>query len=334
MPVRPYMRLISQSGVLGELEPIMKSRHLISIADLPAEDVHEIFRVAAQLKKAWKRGERDTCMEGKTLAMIFEKASMRTRVSFEVAMTQFGGHAICLAREDIKLGERESVADVARVLSRYVDAITIRTFKHAHVEELARYAGVPVINGLSDYSHPCQALADVFTMMEKGLDLAALKMAFVGDCNNVARSLALLSAKLNMRMVVASPKRYAFGAGDRAQIARCANGPLKFEILENPAEAVKDADVVYTDVWASMGQEAEAAQRRREFAAYAVNASLLKQAKPGAFVMHCLPAHRGEEIAADVIDGPQSIVVDQAENRLHVQKAILKLLVCPPVTKP
>jgi ornithine carbamoyltransferase len=309
----------------------MKSRHLISIADLPVEDIHEIFKVTAQLKKAHKRGQRDLCMEGKTLAMIFEKSSMRTRVSFEVAMAQFGGHAICLAREDIKLGERESVADVARVISRYVDGIMIRTFKHSHVEELAKNSTVSVINGLSDFSHPCQALADVYTMIEKGLELSKMKVAYVGDSNNVARSLALLCAKLNVRLAIASPKRYSFGPGDRALIARCANGPTPVEFIEKPEEAVKDADVVYTDVWASMGQETEAAQRKKDFSGYAVTTALLMHAKPGAFVMHCLPAHRGEEIAADVIDGPQSIVVDQAENRLHVQKAVLKLLMCPSV---
>jgi ornithine carbamoyltransferase len=307
----------------------MKSRHLISIADLPVEDIREIFRVAADVKAALKRGENDLCMSGKTLAMIFEKASMRTRVSFEVAMTQFGGHAICLAREDIKLGERESIPDVARVISRYVDGIMIRTFKHSHVEELARHAGVPVINGLSDYSHPCQALADVFTMKEKGLDLTEIKVVYVGDSNNVARSLAFLCAKLGIRMAAASPKKYSFGAKDLALIARCGDDRPRFEILEDPVRAVKGADVVYTDVWASMGQESEAVERRKHFAAYAVNAGLMKHAKPGALVMHCLPAHRGEEIAADVIDGPKSIVVDQAENRLHVQKAILKLLMCP-----
>jgi ornithine carbamoyltransferase len=297
----------------------MKSRHLISISDLSADDINEIFQVAARLKSAHKRGEQDLCMAGKTLGMIFEKASMRTRVSVEVAMTQFGGHAICLAREDIKLGERESVADVARVLSRYVDGITIRTFKHSHVEELAKYATVPVINGLSDYSHPCQALADLFTIKEKGLNLGRIKMAYVGDSNNVARSLALVCAKLGVRLAVASPKRYSFGPSDLALIARCASGPSRFQALENPEAAVQDADVVYTDVWASMGQESEAAERRRHFARYSVTQALIKRAKPNAFVMHCLPAHRGEEIAADVIDGPQSIVVDQAENRLHVQ---------------
>ena len=307
----------------------MKSRHLISIADLPVEDINEIFKVTAQLKRAHKRGQRDLCMEGKTLAMIFEKSSMRTRVSFEVAMAQFGGHAICLAREDIKLGERESVADVARVISRYVDGIMVRTFKHSHVEELAKNSTVPVINGLSDFSHPCQALADVYTMIEKGLEPAKMKVAYVGDSNNVARSLALLCAKMNVHMAVGSPKRYAFGSADRALITRCAGGPAAVEFVEKPEEAVKNADVVYTDVWASMGQEAEAAQRKKDFAGYCVTAALMAHAKPGAFVMHCLPAHRGEEIAADVIDGPQSIVVDQAENRLHVQKAILKLLMCP-----
>ena len=307
----------------------MKSRHLISIADLPVEDIHEIFKVADGLKKAHRRGQRDLCMEGKTLAMIFEKSSMRTRVSFEVAMTQFGGHAICLSRDDIKLGERESVADVARVISRYVDGIMIRTFKHSHVEELAKNSSVPVINGLSDYSHPCQALADVYTLIEKGLDLAKIKVVYVGDSNNVARSLALLCAKLSVRLAVGSPRRYAFGPGDRALIARCAGGPTTVEFVEKPEEAVKGADVVYTDVWASMGQEAEAAQRKKDFAGYCVTTALLRHAKPGAYVMHCLPAHRGEEIAAEVIDGPQSIVVDQAENRLHVQKAILKLFMCP-----
>ncbi len=307
----------------------MKSRHLVSIADLPAEDIQEIFKVAARLKKAHQRGLRDQCMVGKTLAMIFEKASMRTRVSFEVAMSQFGGHAICLAREDIRLGERESVPDVARVISRYVDGIMIRTFRHSHVEELARHSDVPVINGLSDFSHPCQALTDVFTVVERGLDLAKAKIAYVGDSNNVARSLALLSAKLNLQLVIASPKKYSFGPADHALIARCAGGPSRVQMSEDPQQAVRGADVVYTDVWASMGQEAEAAQRRKDFAGYGVTAALLKLAKPAAIVMHCLPAHRGEEIASDVIDGPQSVVVDQAENRLHVQKAILKLLLCP-----
>jgi ornithine carbamoyltransferase len=266
-------------------------------------------------------------LAGKTLALLFEKPSLRTRVSFEVAMQQLGGRALYLSPAEVGLGGREPVADVARVLSRYVDAIAARTFKHETVEELARWADVPVINALSDGEHPCQTLADLLTIYEKKGRWRGLVLSFVGDGNNVARSLMLGSAMVGMDFRIASPQGYSLSKAlvDRAESLAAASGAAVF-CLESPQEAVRGADVVYTDVWASMGQEEEQAERMRAFSGYQVNAELLALASPDAIVMHDLPAHRGEEIADEVIEGPQSVVFDQAENRLHAQKAVLALI--------
>lgn len=274
-----------------------------------------------------KNGQTVSILGGKTLALLFEKPSLRTRVSFDVAMQQLGGHALYLSPAEVGLGEREPVADVARVLSRYVDAIAARTFKHETVEELARWADVPVINALSDGEHPCQALADLLTIYEKKDRWRGLVLAFVGDGNNVARSLMLGSAMVGMEFRIASPQGYCVSRAlvDKAESLAAASGAAVV-CVESPQEAVRGADVVYTDVWASMGQEKEQVERRRAFSGYQVNAELLALASPDAIVMHDLPAHRGEEIADEVIEGPQSVVFDQAENRLHAQKAVLALI--------
>lgn len=274
-----------------------------------------------------KNGQSVSILGGKTLALLFEKPSLRTRVSFDVAMQQLGGHTLYLSPAEVGLGEREPVADVARVLSRYVDAIAARTFKHETVEELARWADVPVINALSDGEHPCQALADLLTIYEKKDRWRGLVLAFVGDGNNVASSLMLGSAMVGMEFRIASPQGYCVSRAlvDKAESLAAASGAAVV-CVESPQEAVRGADVVYTDVWASMGQEKEQVERRRAFSGYQVNAELLALASPDAIVMHDLPAHRGEEIADEVIEGPQSVVFDQAENRLHAQKAVLALI--------
>jgi len=301
----------------------LHGRHLISVADLSPRDVQRVVDVALQTKN----GQSVSILGGKTLALLFEKPSLRTRVSFDVAMQQLGGHALYLSPAEVGLGEREPVADVARVLSRYVDAIAARTFKHETVEELARWADVPVINALSDGEHPCQALADLLTIYEKKDRWRGLVLAFVGDGNNVARSLMLGSAMVGMEFRIASPQGYCVSRAlvDKAESLAAASGAAVV-CVESPQEAVRGADVVYTDVWASMGQEKEQVERRRAFSGYQVNAELLALASPDAIVMHDLPAHRGEEIADEVIEGPQSVVFDQAENRLHAQKAVLALI--------
>jgi len=306
----------------------MKCKDLTTIVDLSLEDINELFALTAELKESHKRGEVDHCLAGKTLGMIFEKSSMRTRVSFEVAMTQLGGHAIYLTKHDINLGERESVKDVASVLSRYVDCITIRTYAHETVVELADSSCVPVINALSDYTHPCQALTDLYTIKEKKGSLENIKLTYIGDGNNVARSLAFLCAKLDVSCRIASPENYELPAGFLKEIKGIATSGASIEQYRDPKEAVEDADVIYTDTWVSMGKEEEVEIRRNDFKGYQVDSELVSLAKKGVFVMHCLPAHRGEEITDDVIDGPNSIVYDQAENRLHIQKALLKLLIC------
>jgi ornithine carbamoyltransferase len=293
--------------------------HSLSILDLTRGDVEEIFAAAARLKAEQKRGEPHPLLQGRTLAMIFEKPSLRTRVSFEVGMFQLGGHTIHLAPETVQLGVRESVSDVAQNLGRWVDGIMARVFRHATVEALARASGVPVINGLSDHEHPCQALADVFTLAEHGFDPKKTRLAFVGDGNNVCHSLVLLAGLLGMTIVVSSPNGFEPDL-DVVQRARALGASV--ELVHVPVEAVRGADAIYTDVWTSMGQEAEREKRVRAFQAYQVNRALVAHAKPGARVMHCLPAHRGEEITDDVLDGPQSLALAQAENRLHVQKAV------------
>ncbi|HDY66960.1 MAG TPA: ornithine carbamoyltransferase [Candidatus Scalindua sp.] len=306
----------------------MQCKDLITIADLSPEDVDELFALTTEMKASYKRNEADHYLAGKTLGMIFEKSSMRTRVSFEAAMTQLGGHAIYLTKQDINLGVRESVKDVAAVLSRYVDCITIRTYAHETVVELANSSSVPVINALSDYTHPCQALADLYTIKEKKGGLENIKLAFVGDGNNVARSLAFLCAKLNVSYQIASPENYELSAEFLEKVRGIATSSTCIEQYRDPKKVVGNADVIYTDTWVSMGKEKEVETRRNDFKGYQVNSTLVSYARKDVSVMHCLPAHRGEEITDDVIDGPNSIVYDQAENRLHIQKALLKLLIC------
>ena len=306
----------------------MQCKNMVSVADLEREDVDELFALTAEMKESNKRGVTDLCLAGKTLGMIFEKSSMRTRVSFEVAMTQMGGHAIYLTKHDINLGERESIKDVSKVLSRFIDCVAIRTYDHKTVTALADYSSVPVINALSDYTHPCQALTDLYTIKEKIGSLDNVKLSYVGDGNNVARSLAFLCAKLKVSCTIASPENYELSAEFLDELENYVKGKDSY-IKQNrdPREAVKDADIIYTDTWISMGEEAEAETRRKDFNGFQVNSELISYAKKDVFVMHCLPAHRGEEITDDVIDGEHSIVYDQAENRLHVQKALLKLLI-------
>lgn len=299
----------------------MQPRHLITVADLSLDEIDRIFTMTRELKSA---NVMNHSLKGKTLALVFEKSSLRTRVSFEVAMRELGGAAIYLSRQDVDLGHRESVRDVAMTLSRYVDAVAVRTFSHNTVLDMARNSTIPVINALSDYYHPCQALTDVYTIMEKCGTLEGVKVSFVGDGNNVARSLALLCARLGVSFSIATPRGYELDEEFLGKLRAVANrGSLT--VTHDPREAVRDADVVYTDTWVSMGQEAETEKRRRDFQGYCVDAQLVSLAKKGVLVMHCMPAHRGEEITSEVLDGPNSIIYDQAENRLHVQKAILKL---------
>ncbi|MBI2471072.1 MAG: ornithine carbamoyltransferase [Planctomycetes bacterium] len=304
----------------------MKCKDLISIADLSQTDIEEIFNVTRELKEWHNKGYDEKCLSGKILGMIFEKSSMRTRVSFEVSMVQLGGHAIYLTQNDINLGKREAVKDGARVLSRYVNGIAIRTFGQDTIQELARYATVPVINALSDALHPCQALTDLYTIKEKFGAYTNIKIAFIGDGNNVARSLAQICAKLGIHFHIASPKGYELTPDFVSKTKQIADGNDLIHLYQDPKEAAEKAHVIYTDTWVSMGQETEEEVRRQAFKCFQINSDLLKAAKDDVKVMHCLPAHRGEEITDEVIDGPHSIVYDQAENRLHVEKALLKLL--------
>jgi ornithine carbamoyltransferase len=302
-------------------------KHLICLADLTSEEIWHILHTARDLKAAWKAGGNQPIMAGKSLAMIFEKPSLRTRTSFEMAMVHLGGHALYLSPDEIGLGKRESVADVARVLSRYVDAIEARVFAHRTIEELAKYASVPVINGLSDWTHPCQALGDALTLWEHKGAIEGQRIAFIGDGNNVANSLLFLGGKLGLHVTVASPPGYEPPpAVIRLACDAAKTSGAELAITNDPVAAVERADVVYTDVWASMGQEAEAAQRKVVFLPYQVNAILMSHAPSGALFMHCLPAHRGDEVTDEVADAPYSIIFDQAENRLHAQKAVLAIL--------
>jgi ornithine carbamoyltransferase len=303
------------------------NKDLLAISDLTPKDIEMILKRSATLKKMLKQGKTHLPLKGKSLGMIFEKSSTRTRVSFEVGMYQLGGQALFLSPTDIQMGRGETIADTARTLSRYLDGIMIRTFAQETVEELARLAAIPVINGLTDLHHPCQALADVFTVLEKKGKLKGLKLAYIGDGNNVANSLAQVCVKTGMHFSIASPRGYelspAILKGVRPEAARLGS---RVETSTDPYQAVANADVVYTDVWASMGQEAEQAKRMKAFRGFQVDTRLMKAAKKNALVMHCLPAHRGEEISAEVIEGPQSVVFDEAENRMHVQKAVMEML--------
>ncbi|MDP2905089.1 MAG: ornithine carbamoyltransferase [Candidatus Omnitrophota bacterium] len=304
----------------------MPKKDLISVGNLSPQEVEEIFLLTDKLKA--DAADFKSALAGKTLALIFQKPSNRTRVSFDVGMYQLGGNSVYLSPGEINLGVRESISDAAKTLSRYVDGIVLRTFEHKNVLELAKYAEVPVINGLSDFSHPCQALADIYTIREKLGALKGKTLAYVGDGNNVCNSLLYACARVSLNMNTATPKGYEpDGAVFESARATAFGCGAKLQLTHSPQEAVAGVDVIYTDVWASMGQEKEAAKREKAFKDFQVNAKLLKLAKKGALIMHCLPAHRGKEITEDVIDGKNSVVFDQAENRLHVQKAVLiKLL--------
>ncbi|MCX8131287.1 MAG: ornithine carbamoyltransferase [Clostridia bacterium] len=302
-------------------------KHLISLYDLTIEDFEEIFKLAEKLKRQTKEGIQHHILKGKTLGMIFTKSSTRTRVSFEVGMYQLGGYSLFLSSNDIQLGRGETIYDTAQVLSRYIDGIMIRTYKHSDVEELAKFGNIPVINGLTDLMHPCQILADLFTVYEHKGTLKGLKLAYVGDGNNVANSLLHGCAKVGMDIAVATPKGYecdrniTFEAHEDSKLSGS-----EIILTQDPVEAVKDADVIYTDTWVSMGQEAEKEQRVKLFMPYQVNSELLSHAKEDAIFLHCLPAYRGYEVTEEILDGPQSVIFDEAENRLHVQKAIMALL--------
>ena len=296
------------------------NKNFLSVADLSPERVGKLFALAAELKQRWKSGRRGAPLAGRSMALIFEKPSLRTRVTFEVGIVQLGGRAVYLSGHEIGLGTRESVPDVARNLSRWVDGIAARVYSHATVEGLARSATVPVINGLSDFEHPCQALADYFTLWERGIDLSSMRLAWIGDGNNVCHSVLLAGALVGASMVVACPPGYEPNAGVQATVRKFGG---QLEITHDPREAATGADVLYTDVWVSMGQEAERVRRTEAFSRYQLNDTLVGFAKPSALLMHCLPAHRGEEITDTVLDGPRSIVLEQSENRLHAQKAVI-----------
>jgi len=303
-------------------------KDLISVKDLSLKEIRDIFALTSTLKKAPAKFK--ASLGGQTLALVFEKPSNRTYVSFSVGIYQLGGNAIYLGPEQIKLRVRETIADVANTLSRYVDGIVIRTFEHQNVLEMARYASVPVINGLSDFSHPCQALADIYTVKEKLGGKKDITLAYIGDGNNVCNSLLYACAMTGLNMHVATPRGYepAMQVLKESQLIAKEQGK-QIKLFHKPQEAAAGADVLYTDVWASMGQEKEARARKMIFKDFQVNMNLLKKANKGALIMHCLPAHRGEEITAQVIDSPDSVVFDQAENRMHVQKAILIKLMGP-----
>ena len=296
-------------------------KHFLSIADLSREEIEELIDLASEIKAKQKKGEETPYLKGKTLAMVFQKPSARTRISFEVGMYQLGGYALYLAPTDIGVGTREAVKDIARVLARYNDGVMARLFGHEDILEMAEYSSVPIVNGLTDLLHPCQVMADVLTIKEHRNGLENLKVTFVGDGNNLAHSWLNFASRYPMHLTLAIPEGY----DPNQQILQAAKdaGISQIEIFRDPKQAVKDADVIYTDVWASMGQEAEAQKRKRDFAGFQVNDELMSHARKDTLVMHCLPAHRGEEITDSVIESPNSIVFDEAENRLHAQKAVL-----------
>lgn len=316
---------MATSGQVKELS--LKGRDMIELDEYSTEEIQFLLDSAIEIKRKQKNGEVYQPLKGKTIGLIFEKSSTRTRVSFEAGMFQLGGHALFLSKNDIQLGRGEPISDTAQVMSRYLDGLMIRTFGHDNVVNLAKYASIPVINGLSDMAHPCQVLADLQTVLEHKGKLKGLKMAFIGDGNNMAHSLLIGGAKMGMHVAVASPKGYEADASIvklSEEIAAQTGG--KITITQDPIEAAKDADVIYTDVWASMGFEEEQAQREAAFADYQVNEELVKAAKPDYLFLHCLPAHRGEEVSEGVIDGSNSVIFDQAENRLHAQKALMVAL--------
>ncbi len=294
-------------------------KHLLKLSDWSTQDITETLNLADQLKYEKKNGIAHKHLEGKTLGMIFEKSSTRTRVSFEVGMYELGGHPLFLSSNDLQIGRGEPVEDTARVLSRFIDGIMIRTYTQKEVEDLASYGSIPVINGLTDYAHPCQVLADLMTIREHKTLLEGLKLCFIGDGNNMANSLIVGGIKMGMEVAIACPAGYK----PDAELMKWASENGKFTCTESILEAAKDADVLYTDVWASMGQEAEANERKKIFKDYQINDNVMTVAKPDAMVLHCLPAHRGEEITADVFEAHANEIFDEAENRLHAQKAVL-----------
>ncbi|MEF3305182.1 ornithine carbamoyltransferase [Paenibacillus sp. GYB003] len=312
---------------LQDMAASLKGRDFLGLVDYSPEEIRYLIDLAIELKRKQKAGEGYQPLKGKTLGMIFEKSSTRTRVSFEVGMYQLGGHALFLSKNDLQIGRGETILDTAQTMSRYLDGIMIRTYAHRTVIDLARGATVPVINGLTDRSHPCQALADYQTVLEKKGRLAGLKIAYIGDGNNMVHSLMMGAAKLGLHMAVASPEGYdpdpEVAQNSRENAAKTGGSLL---LTRDPKEAIEGADVVYTDVWASMGFEEEQKEREIAFANYQVNEELVRHAKPDFLFMHCLPAHRGEEVSEGVIDGPNSIIFDQAENRLHAQKAVMAAL--------
>lgn len=297
-------------------------KHFLELSDWSSLELRHLIQLAVHLKLEWRSGGNRPVLAGKTLGMVFQKPSLRTRVSFDVGMQHLGGHAIMLGPEEIGLGKRESIADVARVLSGYTQGIMARVFDHQHVTELAKWASVPVINGLSDARHPCQALTDILTIYEHFGYTDGLKLAYIGDGNNVAASLATACAHFGMDMTIAAPEGYELPA-DMVQTALACGRGTSIQQVRDPQEAIEGANILYTDTWVSMGQEAEAAERQRLFQQYQINRELVERAGPEAIVMHDLPAYRGKEITDEVADGPQSVIFKQAENRLHAQKAIL-----------
>jgi ornithine carbamoyltransferase len=299
-------------------------KDLLGVYELDLADFDKIFNNAGRLKKALNEGKPQASLKGKTLGMIFDKSSTRTRISFEVGMYQMGGIALFLNSRDTQIGRGETIADSARMMSRYLNGIMIRTYAQASVEELASSASIPVINGLTDLLHPCQILSDLFTIMEKKGSYEGLKVAYIGDGNNIANTWIDAAARLPFELALACPEGY--DPDTRIMARGMKEAKEGITLYRDPFEAAKKADVLYTDVWTSMGQESEQEERKKVFKYYQINKKVLKEAKKDALVMHCLPAHRGEEITADVIDGPHSVVIDEAENRLHVQKAILEIL--------
>jgi ornithine carbamoyltransferase len=297
-------------------------QHFLNLLDWSSENLMQLIEHAVHLKREYKTGGNRQTLQGKNMALLFQKPSLRTRVSFELAMQHMGGYAFYLGPQEVGLGKRESIADVARVLGSYVHLIMARVFDHEHITELAKWSPVPVINGLSDYNHPCQAMADVLTVYEEFGRLEGLRMAYLGDSNNVTRSLLFAAARFGFQLIVSSPEDYRLD-DDSIKKTQEASDEGVVRQVENPAIAVRDADVIYTDTWTSMGQEAEADERRDIFPPFQVNTELLSKAPAHAIVMHCLPAHRGEEITDEVADGKQSRLFQQAENRLHAQKAII-----------
>lgn len=303
----------------------MAVKHFLSIEEHTKKDILGLFNAAAKLKSDLKLNKKLTCLKGKSIGLIFHKPSLRTRVSFEAGVFKLGGQTIFMESDYASFGVREPIRDHARVISRYVDGIVIRTFDHEKLQEFAEFSDVPVINGLSDYNHPCQAVTDLFTVNEHFKTLTSQKIAFIGDGNNVSRSLAIICTKLGVHFALAHPKGYGFSKEFMAKFT--AKEKALLQITENPVEAAKGASVFYSDVFTSMGQEAERLKRLKIFKGYQINKELVSKGRKDAIILHCLPAHRGEEITAEVIDGPRSLIYEQAENRMHTQNAIMKMLI-------